>query len=175
MQEYGLYFGKQSFYDLIKSIGGEWNDTKERPIVCMMKALDYSGIYWAAPIGNWAHRSEEAKARIKRFMSLPDDDLRSCYYHVGKTDIKSIFFISDVIPIIDKYLEREYQGTYTHRHYIIQNKILIQELTRKVRRIISFERSKPNYFRHYITDVKAQLINELNNEIVSRSSKNDKQ
>lgn len=108
LQEYGLYFGKQSFYDLIKSIGGEWNDTKERPIVCMMKALDYSGIYWAVPIGNWAHRSEEAKARIKRFMSLPDDDLRSCYYHVGKTDIKSIFFISDVIPIIDKYLEREY-------------------------------------------------------------------
>ena len=83
LQEYGLYFGKSSFYDLIKSIGGQWNDTKERPIVCMMKALDYSGIYWAVPIGNWEHRSEEAKTRIERFMSLPDNDLRSCYYHVG--------------------------------------------------------------------------------------------
>ncbi len=74
VQEYGLYFGKESFYDLIKSAGGQWNDTKERPIVCMMKALDYSGIYWAVPIGNWAHRSDEAKARITKFIKNPCTD-----------------------------------------------------------------------------------------------------
>lgn len=165
MKEYGLYFGKESFYNLINSLGGQWKDTKERPIVCMMKALDYSGLYWAIPIGNWEHRDDKAKSRINKFLSLPKDDLRSCYYHIGNTDVKSIFFISDTIPIIDKYLEREYNGKYTHKHYIIQNKTLIQDITEKLKRIISFERSKPNYFRQHITDLKVRLINELNNKI----------
>ena len=33
MIECGIYFGKESFYDLIRTVGGTWNDSKERPIM----------------------------------------------------------------------------------------------------------------------------------------------
>ena len=161
MQEYGLYFGKPVFYNLVRSAGGQWNDTKERPLVCMIKSLEHEGLYWAVPVGNWEHRDEKAKSRIERFMSFPENDLRSCYYHVGNTDVKSIFFISDTLPIIDKYLEREYLGKHTGQLYVIRNKNLIQSVTNKLKRVLAFEKSRPNYFRQHITDVRNYLITEL--------------
>lgn len=161
MQEYGLYFGTEDFYNLIRSVGGQWNDTKERPLVCMMRSLAYAGLYWAVPVGNWAHRDEKAKKRIERFMSCPRDDLRSCYYHVGNTDVKSIFFISDTVPIVDGYVEREYLGRHTGKAYVIQNKALIQAISDKLRRILSFENSRPNYFRQHITDVRNRLMGDV--------------
>ena len=94
-------------------------------------------------------------------MNYESNDLRSCYYHVGNTDIKSIFFISDVVPIIDSYIEREYKNKYTQSIYIIQNNKLRQELERKLKRILAFEKVRPNYFRQHITDVKMKLIQEL--------------
>ena len=43
----------------------------------------------------------------------------------------------------------------------IKNKSLIRELTRKAKRILSFEYANPNYYRQHITDIKNYLINEL--------------
>ena len=60
MIEHGMYFGKETFYELIRSSGGEWNDSKERPLVCMIKSIETEGLYWAIPVGNWNHRSKEA-------------------------------------------------------------------------------------------------------------------
>ena len=153
MTEHGIYFGKETFYELIRSVGGQWNDSKERPIVCMMKSKSIEGLYWAIPIGKWNHRSEEAKERINRFMSYPSEDLRSCYYHVGNTDVRSIFFISDIIPITEEYIEREYKDRYSQQIYVIKNQRLLSELDRKISRILSFERERPNYFRQHITDI----------------------
>lgn len=156
----GIYFGKESFYRLIRSIGGQWNDSKERPIVCMLQSKTFNGLYWAIPIGNWDHRSEEAKSRIIRYMNYPVDDLRSCYYHVGNTDVRSIFFISDVVPITDSFIEREYISRYSHQIYVIKNKRLLSEIERKVSRILSFEHVRPNYFRQHITDIVSALTKE---------------
>lgn len=108
VRENAIYFGKESFYQVIRDIGGIWNDTKERPVVCLMKLPECEEMHWAIPMGNWAHRTEEAQRRIHDYMSLPESNIASCYYHVGKTTTKSIFFISDVVPITDKYIEREY-------------------------------------------------------------------
>ncbi len=158
---YGMYFGKESLYQLIRDNGGQWNDSKERPIVCTIKSAEYEGLYWAIPVGNWNHRTEEAKIRINRYINYPDDDIRSCYYHVGNTTTKSIFFISDAIPITEKYIEREYKNRYTSQIYIIKNKHLIQELERKLKRILAYENTSRNSFRQHITDIKSILINEL--------------
>ena len=35
MTENAIYFAKESFYQIIRAVGGSWNDTKERPIVCL--------------------------------------------------------------------------------------------------------------------------------------------
>ena len=165
MQEYGIYFGKESFYQKIRDIGGEWNDSKERPIVCMLKSKEVDGLYWAIPLGRWDHRSDEAQERINTYLSFPESDIRSCYYHVGNTDTKSIFFITDAVPIIESYVERAYLNRRTSEIYVIKNKVLIKEVDKKLRRILSFENSKPNTFRQHISDMRDALILELNVQV----------
>ena len=46
MEINGIYFAKREFYQIIGNIGGVWNDSKERPIVCLLK-IDDTNIYWA--------------------------------------------------------------------------------------------------------------------------------
>ena len=47
---------------------------------------------------------------------------------------------------------------------MIKNKQLLDELVRKTKRILSWENSRPNFYRQHITDIKNYLIEELNNE-----------
>lgn len=158
MIEKAMYFGKAKIYELIRSLGGEWNDTKERPIVCLIKSTESNNLYWAIPVGNWNHRTPQAKDRIMRYINSDPRKIHSCFYHVGNTTTKSIFFISDAIPITDEYIEREYLG-YNSQVFIIKNPKLIQELERKLKRILSYEYDNKNYFRQHITDIKNYLLN----------------
>lgn len=163
MKEHGMYFGKRNFYKIIRKNGGLWNDIKERPIICLVKSEEHENLYWAIPVGNYEHRNKEAKQRIQKYINCEKKDIRSCFYHIGNTDIKSIFFISDAVPITDKYIEREYKDK-TNKIHIVKNKVLLTELEYKLGRILQFEKSKPNYFRQHITDLKNYLIEELENE-----------
>lgn len=164
MNEHAIYFAKKDFYDVIKGVGGTWNDSKERPIVCLLKLSENDNLYWAIPMGNWNHRDNQAKARINRYLAFDKDDIRSCFYHVGRTDEMSIFFISDIVPISEKYIDRVYINRYTQKQHVIQNAALISELIRKVLRILAWENANNNYFRQHITDIKKYLLNEINEE-----------
>lgn len=163
MIEKGLYYANSDFAKMIQAVGGEWNDTKHRPIVCLIKSRQNDDLYWAIPMGKLNHRDETQQKRLDYFLNLPNSDIRSCYYHVGRTSTKSIFFISDAIPITDKYIDGIHVGG-DNKHYIIKNPNLIAELERKLFRILSIENSKPNSFRQHITDVKNHLIDELNSD-----------
>ena len=156
-----MYFAKREIYDLIRSLGGQWNDSKERPIMCIFESNEHKDLYYAVPVGNYEHRDNKAKERIQRYLDLPEGRIESCFYHVGNTTVKSIFFLSDVIPIIDKYIDREYKNYYSNKIHEIKNKELIAELERKLKRILAWENGKPNYFRQHITDAKNELIKEL--------------
>lgn len=160
MQEHGMYFAKSEFYQIIKDNGGIWNDAKERPLICLVKSLEYDELYWAIPVGNYEHRDEEAKARIQRYIAYEKKDIRSCFYHVGNTNEKSIFFISDAVPFTEKYIDREYKNKTKNIH-IVKNKVLLTELEYKLGRILELENRKPNYFRQHITDVKKYLLKEI--------------
>lgn len=160
MIERGIYFGKQEFYNLIRSVGGVWNDGKERPIVTLIKSTEHESLYWAIPMGDAKHRSQEKMDRIYSYVNREQSDIGSCYYHIGKTTTKSIFFISDVVPITDKYLDRTYLG-FDKNQYVIKNPNLIAELERKLLRILSYENSNKNFFRQHISDVKQTLLQEL--------------
>ena len=158
----GMYFAKNSIYQLIRDNGGQWNDSKKRPIVCIFESKEIEGLYYAIPVGDYDHRDEKAKERIQNYLNLPNQNIESCFYHVGNTTVKSIFFVSDVIPIIDSYIEREYKNNFTGSIHEIKNKTLISELERKLARILAYEQSNPNHFRQHITDIKNILISELN-------------
>ena len=162
MQENAVYFGSNKYYDTIRRLGGKWNDQKERPIVCLLQLSENDNVYWAIPVGNFSHRNKEAKERIEKFLNYNQNDIRSCYYHLGKIDVvSSIFFISDIVPITEEYIDREYLGVYTNKIYIIKNNALLAELKRKVLRILAWENSRPNCFRQHITDIKNYLIEEI--------------
>ena len=163
MKEHGMYFGKNEFYQIIRDNGGIWNDSKERPIICLIKSLEHDALYWAIPVGNYEHRTEEQKKRIQMYMSYNKKDIRSCFYHVGNTNEKSIFFISDAVPFTEKYIDREYLNK-TRKIHIVKNKVLLAELEYKLGRILELENRKPNYFRQHITDIKNYLLKELNEE-----------
>ena len=74
--------------------------------------------------------------------------------------------MSDVVPITDKYIDRDYLG-YDNKQYVILNPNLIAELERKLWRILKFEDSRPNYFRQHITDVKKYLLTELGGQAIN--------
>ncbi len=111
-------------------------------------------------MGNWKHRTPEQQDRLQYYIDLPRDDIRSCFYHVGRTTNRSVFFISDAVPIIDKYINCEHLGS-DKKHFIIKNPNLISELERKLFRILSIENSDNNHFRQHITDIKKRLLDEL--------------
>lgn len=51
MIERGLYYATPQFTEMIRSVGGVWNDSKHRPIVCLINAREHAGLYWAIPMG----------------------------------------------------------------------------------------------------------------------------
>lgn len=160
MIERGLYYATPDFAQMIRSVGGSWNDTKHRPLVCLVKSNENEHLYWAIPMGKLNHRNQDQQKRLNFYLNLPEKDIRSCYYHIGRTTSQSIFFISDAIPMIDRYIDEIHVGG-NGQHYIIKNRKLIQELERKLFRILSIENSQKNHFRQHITDVKHHLLNEL--------------
>lgn len=163
MNQNGMYYITDEFKQIIRNLGGEWNDKKKRPVVCLIQSKEYTGLYWAIPVGKVNHRDNIAMDRIKSYIDKPTRDLRSCYYHLGRTTNKSIFFISDTIPITDKYILEEHFGS-DKNPYIIKNPNLLNNLRYKLNRILNFEASNQNYFRQHITDVKNYLIKELESE-----------
>lgn len=161
MIQNGMYYMTDSFKELVRSLGGEWNDQKKRPIVFLLQSTENPDLYWAIPVGKVNHRDEKALDRINTYMNYKD--IRGCYYHIGRTTNKSIFFISDVIPITDKYILEKHLGS-DEQHYILKNHKLISALETKLKRILSWENANPNSFRQHITDVKKFLLDEIKTE-----------
>ena len=160
IKECGIYYTSNDFYNVIRTLGGDCGNPGRRPVVCLVKSAEHLDLYWAIPMGIVGHRNQTALDRINTFLALTDDDIRSCYYHIGRTTNRSIFFISDAFPIIEKYIEEEHLDI-NKNHYIIKNKPLIAELERKLFRILTYENAKPNHFRQHITDIKKYLIDEI--------------
>ncbi|QOS39373.1 hypothetical protein DYE49_02435 [Treponema rectale] len=173
MKEQGLYYLTSDFATMVKTIGGTWEDTKHRPVVCLVKSSENDHIYWAIPMGNLKHRTQEQVDRINTFLNYPERDIRSCYYHIGRTTAKSIFFISDAIPVTDDYIESEHLD-FQGNHFIIKNPQLISELNRKLSRILAMENSRPNLYRQHITDIKKHLIEEQEEKNKEETDKSGK-
>ncbi|MFG6355392.1 MAG: hypothetical protein K1W26_01005 [Acetatifactor sp.] len=61
MIERGLYYATADFAQMIKNNGGIWNDTKHRPLVCLIKSKEHDALYWAIPMGKLNHRDYAGK------------------------------------------------------------------------------------------------------------------
>ena len=72
MVEKGLYYLKEEYYQLIRLMGGSWEDTKHRPVVCLLKSNENENLYWAIPMGNLKHRTKEQADRIINLSETED-------------------------------------------------------------------------------------------------------
>lgn len=45
MKQNGMYYIKDEFKQLVRSLGGEWNDKKKRPIVCLIQSTEHPDLY----------------------------------------------------------------------------------------------------------------------------------
>jgi hypothetical protein len=162
MIENGFYKVKQEFIDLIKALGGQYKDVKERPIYCCMKDKYIDEIYWAIPTSDLSHRNKEQIKRINFFISLPERDIRSCWYHIGHTNRPAIYKISSCLPVVEKYIDSEYisQGS----HLILAKQTDIRIIRRKLARILFAESKHPNKFEQHITSIKNYLTEEISVE-----------
>ena len=66
-----LYYATAEFKTLIQSLGGEYNDPKRRPMVCLVKSTEDPCLYWAIPMGNLGHRTDEQQQHILFMLFLP--------------------------------------------------------------------------------------------------------
>ncbi|MBQ0036437.1 MAG: hypothetical protein KBT35_05925 [Firmicutes bacterium] len=164
MVQNGLYVIKKEFIDIITSLGGIYdvNFGDKRPVFCCFKDNKINGLYWAIPTSDLSHRTDTQKQRYNECMSKPKNDLRWAYYHIANTDKKALYKISSCFPITDKYIDHEY--VTNNVHVIMKRSDDIKALNLKLRKILSFENRKNNYFPQRITDIKNYLIKELNDE-----------
>ena len=161
MVEHGFYIIKEEYTSVAKSLGGDFDFVKagKRPVYCCIRDSQVSDLYWMISTSDISHRSNEQLEKFNRFIGLPDDDLRSCYYHIGKTTRPAVFKISSCYPVIEKYVDHEFVSC--GKHVIMRRAETVKEIERKLKRILAFEFRRPNYFPQHITDLKAEMLRQL--------------
>lgn len=162
MVERGLYIIKDLYFDLLKKLGGAWDDEDrgKRPIYCCFEDRNIKGLYWAVPTSDLNHRNEKQIKKYNDFISKPSRDLRSCYYSIGSTTKKAVYKISSCFPITEKYIDHAFVSN--GKHVIIRNNKAVKDIEKKLRRILAFESRRNNYFPQHITSIKNYLIKEIN-------------
>jgi len=159
MIENGFYKIKQEYIDLVHSIGGKYNDSKQRPVYCCVEDKYISDLYWAIPTSDLSHRTPEQLAKISHYCQLDNRDPRWAYYYIGHTNRPALYRISNCLPITNKYIDAPYtsQGSIL----ILQKKSDIAIIRKKLSRILLVEKQHPNHFEQHITDIKEIIIEEL--------------
>jgi hypothetical protein len=156
MVEQGFYKLSEEYRLLVNDLGGTYADTKERPIYCCMKDKFHPFIYWAIPTSKVANRSESQLTRIQDYCNLSSNDIRSCFYHIGKTNIPAIYKISNLLPITGRYIGEEYHSKSIH--LILKDPEQINAIRKKASMILSDEKRHPNKYQQHITAVYNYLV-----------------
>lgn len=160
MVENGFYVIDESYGKLVKSLGGEYENEKSRPIFCCLRDQNVNGLYWLIPTSDLSHRTPE---QIQRYVDLSNvKDIRQAYYYVGHTTIPALFKISKVLPVSDKYISHEY--LWHGAHVIMQDEIQIAEIKLRLQRILVYESLHPNRLEQKITAVREYICRELQKE-----------
>ena len=126
LQQHGIYIVKDEFFKRFYDATWIYNKNESRPFYYSFPDTD--GIYWLIPMTS---KVEKIKGKIKRF----EDKFGAgncVYYEVGVVNGKEAGFkISDIFPITEEYIEREYK--FKGRHVVIETKSLNESLERKAK------------------------------------------
>ena len=131
MDKYTIYFGKSEFYDVIRKIGGQWNDSKERPIVCLIKLSENDDIYWAIPISSKVEKYE--KILNKKLLKYKTYDGLEFGYVKGR---KAAFLLQNICPVKEEHIVEKYIDEITQEPIKIPNDVR-RKLNAKGRKLIN--------------------------------------
>ena len=167
MVECGFYVLKNDFFIIVKELGGERDSLAgdRRPVYCCIKDDIVEGLYWAIPTSPLGDKMPHQIQRYKQYMSFPDWDLRSSYYHLAKSNLEAVYNVSACFPFTEKYVSHPF--TAEGAHVILRRKRDVAIIEKKLRKILAFELKKNNYFNQRITDIKSYLVRELKIENIS--------
>jgi len=157
--ENAFYKISQDFIALINNLGGIYKDNKERPIFCCFEDKYIKNLFWAIPTSYYSHRSPKQLQKINGYCSLDQRDIRYSYYHIGHTNKKAMYRISNCFPITDKYIDAPYMSQGLH--LILASKHEIKIIRQKLSRILLDEKKHPNKYEQHITDIRSHLIREM--------------
>lgn len=160
MIEDGVYIVKQDFFVIFEKMGCKFKNNKfeSRPTFCCMKDKEIDGLYWAIPTSKITENKN--LDRISKYINMKSG-IGSCYYHIGYTNYPAIYCISSAFPITEKYIDREYK--VNGKHLVIKNKQQIQNIRKKLKRILQFESQNENKFEQKISLIKNELVKEIKN------------
>lgn len=158
MKENYFYIIKEDFFKKFSNMGCKfkYNKNANRPTYCCFEDKIHSGLYWAIPTGSIEDKNLD---RINKYIGYGPNDIRSCFYHVGYTNRKALFFISSAFPIINKYIEREY--TTLGVPLVLKRLEMQNEIKQKLLKILTYENQNPNKLEPHITTIKSELLKEL--------------
>lgn len=159
MKQGFFYIIKDEFFDKFAEMGCKfkYNKNNSRPTYCCFEDINHKGLFWAIPTGSIENKNLN---RINAYISCDEKDIRSCYYHIGYTNRKAIFYISSAFPITDRYIQREYTTNGTPLE--LKRLKMQEDIRRKLLKIITYENRFPNNLETHITTIKTVLLNELN-------------
>ena len=158
MKENYFYIIKDEFFKRFSDMGCtfKYNKSENRPTYFCFEDRIHSGLFWAIPTGSLKNKDLD---RINYYIDRDDKDIRSCYYHIGYTNRKALFYISSAFPIIEKYVQREY--TTKGVPLELKRNKMREEIKRKLLKIITYENQFPNKLQTHITTIKNELLKEL--------------
>ena len=162
MVENGVYIIKESYFIKFEKLGSRFKDNKSgrRPTFCCIQDKFHKEIFWAIPTSKITN--DKNMKRIEEYVNAKTSNIKSSFYHIGKTNRPCIFCISSCFPIIDDYIEREY--TINGKHLIINNNNQNKIVKTKLKRILKAENMNPNRFETKISMIKQVLLKELDNK-----------
>lgn len=159
MKQNYFYIIDDSFFEKYERMGCKfkYNKSNSRPIYCCIADSIHHGLFWAIPTGTIHGKNMD---RIDKYLSADKCDIRSSFYHIGYTNRKALFYISSAFPIIDKYVLREY--TTNNMPLVLKREKMIADIRSKLLKILTYENKNPNKFETHITDIKNDLLSDLN-------------
>lgn len=126
--EHGLYIIEDQFYLDFPDEYLKQNKEENRPHYYCFKENN-AGIYWMIPLSLQYEKCEKEIEKKKK-EGKPCD-----YYHVlNIAGGKKAFLISDMFPITDKYIKREY--TLGGVHFILLDNSQINTINKKAKRVL---------------------------------------
>ena len=58
--------------ELVREVGGAYNDFKDRPIATLIQSEIDPTIYWAIPVGDMEHRDKKGLVRILKLWNIAE-------------------------------------------------------------------------------------------------------